>query len=136
MANWTWKDMGLKIDNSGSTLTDIGAYVNNQSLQAAITDLETTGMGATAKTRMNGLADISIPLNGFLNGTTEAIFGKITGGTSVTKTVQFQAKSNRFYYGEFLPTNVQISGSPDTLELWSATLVLTGALTRTSATQS
>jgi hypothetical protein len=132
MPDYSWKDMGLKIDNATGTLTDISAFVNNQSLSAAITDLDTTGMGATNKTRQNGLSDKSIPLNGFLNSTTEAIFGPILNGTSVTKTIEFKAAANKFYNGEFLPSQIQFSGSPDTLELWSATLVNSGALNRTS----
>ncbi len=132
MASKLWKDMGVKIDSSTGTLTDITAYVNSQSLESAITDLDTTGMGTTARTRVNGLGDISIPLNGFVNTTTDGIFGPIVNGTSVTKTMQFQAYSGSYYNGEFLPTAVSISGSPDTLELWSATMVLTGSINRTS----
>lgn len=132
MGNKLWKDMGVKIDNASGTITDISAYVNSQSLEAAITDLDTTGMGATSRSRVNGLGDISIPLNGFVNTTTEGIFGPITNGTSVTKTMDFTAFTGRHFTGEFLPTAVSFSGSPDTLELWSATMVLTGALNRTS----
>jgi hypothetical protein len=130
--DFSWKDMGLKIDSSTGVLTDISAYVNSQTLASAITDLDTTGMGATSKTRQNGLADKSIPLNGFTNSTTEAIFGPLLNGTSVTKTVEFKAATGKYYNGEFLPTQIQFSGSPDTLEVWSATLVNSGVLNRTS----
>lgn len=129
---YTWKDMGLRIDNATGVLTDISSYVNSQALQSAITDLDKTGMGAASKRRQNGLADISLPLNGFLNSTTEPILGSIVNGTSVTKTVEFKAATGKYYNGEFLPTNIQFSGSPDTLELFSLTLANHGAVNRTS----
>lgn len=134
MGNKLWKDMGFKIDNAAGTITDISAYVNSQSLEAAITDLDTTGMGATSRSRVNGLADISVPINGFVNSTTEPIFGPLINGTSVTKTVEFKSYTGRYFNGEFLPTAVSFSGSPDTLQLFSTTLVLTGAINRTSVT--
>lgn len=132
MADYSWKDMALKIDGAAGTLVDISPYVNSQSLQAAIADLDTTGMGTSNRTRQNGLADKSIPINGFLNSTTEGILGPILNGTSVTKTVEFKAATGKYYNGEFLPTNIQFSGSPNTLELFSATLVNSGVLNRTS----
>ena len=132
MANKTWKDMGFKLDNASNTLIDIGAYVNNQSLQAAITDLMTTGMGATANTRMNGLANISIPINGFVNTTTRGIFAPLVNGTTKPKKAEFKAYTGAYFNGSVLPTDVQFSGQPDTLELFSATLMVTGALNNTS----
>jgi hypothetical protein len=132
MGNKTWKDMGFKLDNAAGTITDLSSVVNSQSLEAAITDLDTTGMGVTARTRVNGLGDISVSLNGFMNSTVDGILGPIMNGTSATKTAQFTAYTGRHYNGEFLPTAVSYSGEPDTLEVWSCTLVLTGALNRTS----
>lgn len=132
MANQTWKDMGLKIDNASGTITDISAYVNSQSLQSSIAMLEETGMGVTTKQVVSGMADIKIPLNGWLNSTTEGIFGPVISGTSVAKTVNFQQKTGRHFTGEFLPSSVQISGNPGELQAWSCELTLDGALTRTS----
>ena len=132
MGNKTWKDMSFKLDSSTGALTDISAYVNSQSIQSAITDLMTTGMGATANTRVNGLANISLPINGFVNTTTRGILAPIVGGTSVTKTFEFKVYTGAYLNGECLPTNVQFSGSPDTLELFSTTLVVTGAHNSTS----
>lgn len=132
MPNKAWKDMGFRIDNAANALTDISAYVNNQSLQSAITDLMTTGMGATANTRMNGLPNISIPINGFVNTTTHGIFAPLVNGTTKAKRTEFKAYTGAYFNGSVLPTNVQFSGQPDTLELFSATLVVTGALNSTS----
>lgn len=136
MAQYTWKDAGFLIAGAGTSVkTDISAYVNTDGLQSAITDLDTTGLGATSHTRINGLANVSIPLNGFLNSTTEGIFGPIISGTSVAKTFIYKVKaSTRAYTGSALPTNIQFSGNVNTLQLFSCTLVVTGALTRTSIT--
>lgn len=132
MGNKTWKDMGLRLDSATGVLTNISSFVNNQSLQSAITDLMTTGMGAAANTRQNGLANISVPVNGFLNSTTKAILNPIVNGTSVTKTFEFKQYTGAYLNGECLPTNIQFSGQPDTLELFSCTLAISGAVNSTS----
>jgi hypothetical protein len=132
MANKTWKDMGFRIASSTSVLTDISAFVNNQSLQSAITDLMTTGMGATANTRLNGLANISVPVNGFWNTTTRTVFARAINGTTVPMRVEFKTYSGGYFNGSVLPTSIQVSGQPDTLELFSVTLNFTKAMNSTS----
>lgn len=132
MANKTWKDMGLRLANATSVLTDISAYVNNQSIQSTITDLMTTGMGATSNTRLNGLANISLPVNGFWNSTTKTVFARIINGTSRPLKCEFKSYAGGYFNGSVLPTAVQISGQPDTLELFSVTLNFTGAMNSTS----
>lgn len=132
MANLTWKDMAFSIDNASTAMTNISAYINSQSLAAAITILESTGMGATSRTKQHGLPNISIPISGFVNTTTEGIFGPIISGTSVLKKFSFQAFTGRHYTGSCLPSNIQFSGTPDTLELFSTTLEVSGACTRTA----
>jgi hypothetical protein len=134
MSQYTWKDQGFRIAGAGtSVLTDISASINQVSVQAAITDLDTTGLGATSHSRVNGLANDTLSINGFWNGTTEAIFGPLMAGTSVTKRFEHKVKaSTRFYNGYALPTNIQPSGNQGALQLFSATLVVTGAMNRTS----
>lgn len=131
MGNKHFKDMGLRIDKT-STLVDIGAYINNQSLQSAIDLFEDTGAGVANKTRTPGLADISVPINGWVNSTTELIFGPCLDGTAVSKTVEFRSYTGRYFNGECYPSNIQFSGSQNNLQTFSATLNLTGALNRTS----
>jgi hypothetical protein len=132
MAVDTWKNLGFKIDSAAGSITDISAYVNSASLQAAITIIESTGIGATARTKQNGLGNITVPINGFVNSTTEAIFGPIINGTSITKTVEFKIRTGRYFTGEVIPSSIQFSGSPDTLQTFSAQLEFNGACTRTS----
>jgi hypothetical protein len=132
MGNKNWKDQGFRLDGSTGVLTDLSAQVNSQQLSAAITDLITTGMGATSQSRINGLADITIPVNGMVNSTVRGILAPIANGTSVTKTFEYKLYQGAYFNGEALPTNIQFSGSPDTLELFSLTLAVTGALNSTS----
>ena len=132
MGNRTWKDNGFKIDGTTGAIVDITSYINSASIQSAITILESTGLGATSRTKQNGLPNISLPINGWLNSTTEPIFGKIISGTSVSKTFSFQEHSSRHFTGECFPSDIQFSGTPDDLQTFSATLEVTGAVTRTS----
>jgi len=133
MANKTHRDMALHIDNASAALTNISAYVNQQALQRAVNLLEDTGMGLEESTFLPGLGGTKIPINGFVNTTTDAIFGPlISDNTSLTKTVAFQAYSGRFYKGETWVGSVEYSGTADSLETFSAELTFTGAVTRTS----
>jgi hypothetical protein len=135
MANNTWKDMGFKIDNASTAITDISSWVNSASIQSAITVLESTGMGATSRTKQNGLPNISLPINGFVNTTTMGIFGPLVNGTSVNKKFEFKVYTNKYFTGSCIPANVQFSGTPDTLETFSTTLEITGAVSHTSVAQ-
>ena len=135
MAHLTSKDQGVRIDNAAGTLASISGSVNSQAIERAVTILDDTGMGDTGHTTLQGLSQtVRIPLNGFVNATVDAIFGPVADGTSKTKTVEIKVSSTRYYNGEFWVENYNISGSPDTLQAWSATLVSldSEAINRTS----
>lgn len=133
MAHKTSIDMRLRIDSSTGVLKDISGSVNSQAVASALSLLEDSGMGDEERTFLPGLNGATIDLNGFLDTTTEGIWGPLVGNrTSRTKTVEFRAYALRFYNGEVLPSSVGISGSPDTLEVWSASLTFDGAVNRTS----
>lgn len=133
MANKTHRDMALHLDNASATLTNISVYVNQQALQRAVNLLEDTGMGLEEATFIPGLGGTKIPINGYVNTTTDAIFGPlISDNTSLSKTVAFQAYASRFYKGEVWVGSVEYSGSKDSLETFSAELTFTGTVTRTS----
>src|SRR5512139_3905670 len=101
MANKTHKNMAFKLDNAAGSLTAIGAYCNQQTLTRAIDMLEDEGMGQEERTFLPGLAGTTIALNGFINTTTEGIFGPlVSDNTSIAKTFEFQAYSGRYYNGE------------------------------------
>ena len=125
-------DLTLDIDNAAGTLTDISDYVNSQAARTVFDMFRTEGVGSSDPERQHGFADLSIPINGWVNSTTEAIFGPLVGNrTSVTKTVAYYNGLN-YYKGEFLPEDVEFSGDPASLQTWSCTLAQTGAITRTS----
>jgi len=133
MANLLFKDMGIKIDDSTGALVDITAHVNSQGLTGALNILEDSALSDEERTYLPGMAGATIDLNGFLNSTTDGIFGPLVGNrTSITKTVQFQAYANRYYNGEVFVTAPAYSGASDTLETWSASLTFSGAVNRTS----
>ena len=133
MANTTFKNMALKIDNASATLTDISSYVNQVSLERAINLLEDTSFADSNKSVLTGLAGTKVSLNGFVNTTTDAIIGPmINAATSVTKTVEYRAYTGRYYNGEVLLSNIRYSGSVDNLQTFSVDATFDGAVNRTS----
>lgn len=127
----TGQDMAVKIDNAAGSVTDITAYVNQASLESAINKLDTTPIGATGPTNQQGMADVSIPLNFFVNSTTEGIFGPCINRTSVTKTAGFY-NGIKWHTGEWRVYDAQFSGSKDDLIMGSCNLSIQGVVTRTS----
>lgn len=143
MANRLAKDIRVRLDtlsNSTGALTNITAYLNQVALQRALAILEDTGLNETNKSILFGLAGTTITLNGHINTTTEAIFGPlVNAATSVLKTLEYRAyptnttgNIGRFYFGEVLVSNVQISGAVGGLQVFSADLTFDGAVTRTT----
>lgn len=133
MANLTSKVLSFKIDDSTGSLATISGNVNQQSLRSAITILDDTAIGDSQHTTLYGLGAAQVvSINGWVNTTVDAIFGAITNGTSVAKTVVFGANTARFYTGEMLVQDYEVSGSVDALQTFSSTLVAQAGLTRTS----
>ena len=104
----------IKLDASDSTaaLVDISDYVNSQAMRTAFDVFRTEGVGSSDPERQHGMADLSVPLNGWVNSTTEAMFGPLVGSrTSVTKTFAYgtgvpkNSTSDWWYTGEVLPTD-------------------------------
>lgn len=142
MANKTYKDMRFKLDKPNSTgtlaLTDITAYVNQASLQRAINLLDDSALSDANRSVLTGLAGTTLTINGFVNTTTDATLGPmIAAATSVTRTFEYRAfttnsTTGRFYNGEVLFSNIQYSGSVDSLQTFSADMTVDGAVNRTT----
>lgn len=142
MANLTYKAMRFKLDKPNSTgtlvLTDITAYVNQASLQRAINLLDDSALSDSNRSVLTGLAGTTLNINGFINTTTDATFGPmIAAATSVTRTFEYRTHSTnsttgRFYNGEVLFSNIQYSGSVDSLQTFSADMTVDGAVNRTT----
>lgn len=132
MANLTGKDVTFQVDNAGASITDISSHVNSVSIQSALTMIEDSALGDEDRTHLAGLHGKTIPLSGYWNSTTEAIYGPLLAArTSLTKTVEY-GDGNRYFNGESLVDNVQVTGAPDTVQTFSAGHTITGALNRTS----
>jgi len=132
MAYKTFKDSTIKIDNASGTITSITAYTNQASIQGAMDTLEVTALGDEAKEYEAGTASASLPLNGFINSTTNAIFGPLVGArTSITKSFCF-GNGVRYFTGEAWPSSTKISGNANELQTWSCNLQVTGEITMTS----
>lgn len=126
------KDLECHLDDAAGTLTDISDYVNSQSIRTAFDVFRADGVGSDDPERQHGKADATIPLNGWVNSTTEGILGPLVGNrTSVAKTAYF-GNGVKYYGGEFMITDVEFSGDPNSLQTWSCTLGQDGSVSRTS----
>ena len=136
MANIWGNSVAVTVDGAGGSTTRITAYVNQAGIQGAIDILDQTGFGNENPDIIHGIARATIPLNGFVNSTTDGIWGPLIGNrTSVTKTCGFY-NGAKWYTGEFLPDSVEYSGDPASLLTWSVNLLVDGAITRTSVAPS
>jgi hypothetical protein len=132
MANQTWKAMQVKMDGAAGTIVDITSWTNDASIKAAQDTLEDSGFGMEEKIYKPGMEGSNFSLNGFINSTTEAIFGPLCGNyTSVLKTVGLY-DGQKWKIGECYPTDVTITGSVNSLLTWSAGFQVSGAITRTA----
>ena len=128
------RDMGVKVDSSTGVITDISKYTNQQSLAQAVDMLDITGMGQKVQINEPGLEKLEFTLNGYINSTTDGIFTPlISTNTSVAKTAEFKMYTGRYINSEFWVSSVDITGSRDSLETWSAKFALaTSVINRTS----
>lgn len=132
MANKIYKDLAIKLDSSTAVLTAITSWTNQASLQAAMDVIEDSALNTEERTYAPGLAGATVQLNGFVNSTTDGIFGPLVGNrTSLTKTVEWY-NGLKYYNGEAYPTDTQYSGNVNDMQTWSCTLTFTGAINRTS----
>lgn len=132
MANRTFKGVTIKIDNASGALTEITSSVNQASIESVLEMLEDTSLADDERTYDAGLAGATAPLNGFVNSTTEPIFGPLLGQrTSITKTLQIY-NGLKYFTGEVWCNNVQWSGNAGELQTWSIETTFDGGITRTS----
>jgi hypothetical protein len=127
-----WKDFRVKIDNASAAITEITAYTNQSAIQGAQEVLEYSPFGSTGRRYDPGIGGATFNLNGWINSTTEGIFGPICGTrTSITKTIGV-FDGIKWKNAEVWPTGVQISGNVPALSVWSADFTVDNLVTRTS----
>ena len=127
------KDSVFKLDNSGGSLTDISAFVNNVDFPETADVAETSVLGASAKTYIVGLTDSTIGLTGFFDATADAIFGAVIG-QSATLSFEYSpegtASGKIKYSGECILTNYALSSPVGDVVAYSGDLQVSGAVTR------
>lgn len=134
MANKSYKDMGFRLaGNATSVLTDITAYINQEQLKRTIALIEDSAFSDPNRRYIPGLGGTTISVNGFVNTTTDGIFGPlIAAATSVSKRCEYKAHTGRYYNGNIFLSDVQYSGSLNNMEVFSANLTFDGSVNRTS----
>lgn len=133
MPNLHYKNETIKLDNAAGSLTDITAYLTSESIAGVQELMDNTTMGLEERSNLPGVAGGSATLAGVVNSTTHAIFGPLLGNrTTVTKTLQRAATTNIVLRGEFWITDVEFSGSVNTLQTFSSNMTLEGVMISTS----
>ena len=136
MAHKISKDMDFMIDNAAGTLTSIKGSTNSAAIQGIQDALDDSGLGDEERTYINGLASATLPINGWVDSTTDAIFGPLVGNrTSITKTWGYK-NGVEWFTGEAIVQDPTFSGNVGELVTWSANLQVSGAVTKTSVTPS
>lgn len=127
------KDSVFKLDNSGGSLTDISAYVNNVDFPETVDVAETTVLGKDNKTYIVGLKDATISLSGLWDSTADAIFGAVLG-QSATLSFEYSPEGTSSgkvkYTGETILTNYAISSPVGDVVAYSADLQVSDSITR------
>jgi len=142
MAELTDLDLRVCLDNSTGTLVDLTSYLTSASIRGALDILEDTALNDSERTYLPGKAGATIPLAGMINSTTRPYLEPFIGNrTSVLRTIEYQVyttSSNStgnvgyFLYGEVYMTNVELSGSLNSVEMFSADATFSGAVSSTT----
>lgn len=136
MANAKWKGCTFSIDNTAGTLTAITSWINQSAVESAMEILDDSSLADDEYSYVSGMAGATIPFNGWVNTTTEGIFGPLIGNnTSVTKTVSVY-NGIRYQTGEVWVNDLKWSGNVGELQVYSGTMTFDGAVTRTSVAPS
>ncbi len=127
------KDSVFKLDNSGGSLTDISAYVNNVDFPETADVAESSVLGSSSKQYLVGLKDSTLGLTGFFDATADAIFGAVLG-QSATLSFEYSPEGTGSgkvkYTGECILTNYALSSPVGDVVAYSADLQVSGAVTR------
>lgn len=132
------KNTYFALDNSGGSLTDISAYINDVSLPQSIETAETTAFGASSKTYIVGLKDATISVSGMFDSTLDAHIQAVLG-QSATLSFEFATNgdtasaTNPVYSGECIVTSYDISPAVGDVVPVSIELQVTGDVSRATS---
>lgn len=129
------KSGAFKLDNSGGTLTDISAYLDNVSFPESVETGETTVFGNASKTYVVGLKDTTISLSGKWDSVVDAHLAGILG-QSATVTFEYGPAGSTAglvkYTGECIVTSYDVTTPVADVVTFSLELQVTGNVTRTT----
>lgn len=129
------KSAVFKIDDSGGTLRDISAYINEASMPRSIETAETTTFGVSggSKTYITGLNDTTISISGLFDSVSDGYLAGVLG-QSATLSFEYGPLGSTGgmikYSGECIMTSYEVSSSVGDVVSASAQFQVTGAVTR------
>ncbi len=127
------KSAVFKVDDSGGTLRDLSAYLEEVSFPRSIETAETTTFGNSAKTYITGLTDATISITGIFDSVAD---GYLAGVIGASATLSFEygpagsAGGTIKYSGECIMTSYEVSAPVGDKVSASAEFQVTGAITR------
>ena len=129
------KSAVFKLDDSGATLRDLSAYLNDISLSRDIETAETTtfGVAGSAKTYIVGLSDATFSISGLFDATADGYLSGVLGQSATLSFEYGPAGSTAGlvkYSGECIMTSYEVSAAVGDAVQASADFQVTGAITR------
>lgn len=131
------KSAVFKVDDSGGTLRDLSAYLDDIGFPRDIETAETTtfGVAGSAKTYIVGLSDATISISGKFDATADGYLAGVVGNSATLSFEYGPAGStggNVKYTGECIMTSYEVSASVGDVVTASADFQVTGQITRTT----
>lgn len=129
------KSAVFKLDDSGGTLRDLSAYLDDIGFPRDIETAETTtfGVAGSAKTYIVGLSDATISISGKFDATADGYLAGVVGNSATLSFEYGPAGStggNVKYSGECIMTSYEVSASVGDVVTASADFQVTGQITR------
>jgi hypothetical protein len=127
------KSAVFKVDDSGGTLRDISAFLEEVSFPRSVETAETTTFGNSAKTYITGLSDATISISGSFDATADGYLAGVLGGATALEFEYGPAGSaggTIKYSGTCIMTSYEVSSPVGDKVAASAEFQVTGAITR------
>ena len=127
----------FSLDDSGGSVRDLSSYLNDLSFprDAEVAETTTFGVTGSAKTYIVGLIDATISISGLFDATADGYLAGVVGHASSLSFVYGPAgNTGGFvkYTGECFLTSYEVSTAVGDAVQASASLQVTGAITRTT----
>lgn len=127
------KSAVFKLDDSGGTLRDLSAYLEEVSMPRSIETAEVTTFGSSAKSYITGLTDATISLSGKFDSTADGYLAGVVGQSATLSFEYGPAGSTGGlikYSGECILTSYEVGATVGDAVTASVELQVTGTITR------